>query len=92
MFQEVAEISRAIPFTKWGLIFLIVTNVTLVIREWIKSRTFKKNNGTLDKIGTDVEVIKTKVENQENICGDTRKRFEKAITTNQNLLVKHLEK
>lgn len=99
MLQQAGQAASQTPTTWIGLATLIVLNVGMWIREWRKHKDWKNKNGQLsniedgvDKLTTDVEVIKTKVEGQTNVCADTRRRYDKAIETNQKALLDHINR
>ena len=46
------------PITTSGIIFLAITTGGLCIREYFKHRSWKKNNGGLQRIESDVKEIK----------------------------------
>jgi chromosome segregation ATPase len=62
--------SAGMPTTAYGLIYLVVglllSNIGMWIREWLKHRSWKRNNGSIETIKTLATETKTEVGKTQN--------------------------
>jgi len=79
------------PLTMGGIVALLVNAIVMGIREWKKSKTWKKNGTALEEIkksivGIDksMGIIQSEMANLYNNCEATVSRFTEEISSNRD--------